>query len=63
MEMPYSGNKFHPTQKPVEALAPLIRSFSLADELVLDPFAGSRSSCAAALFTGRKYIGLKMDDA
>jgi DNA modification methylase len=29
MEMPYSGNKLHPTQKPVAVLAPLIRSFTL----------------------------------
>ena len=48
MDMPYSGNKLHPTQKPVEALAPLVRSFTLQGELVLDPFAGSGSSCAAA---------------
>jgi DNA modification methylase len=41
MEMPYSGNKLHPTQKPLTALAPLIRSFSLPDEAVLDPFVGS----------------------
>jgi site-specific DNA-methyltransferase (adenine-specific) len=57
MDMPYSGNKLHPTQKPVEALAPLIRSFSLADELVLDSFAGSGSTCAAALLSGRRYVG------
>ncbi|MGD0732980.1 MAG: DNA methyltransferase [Terracidiphilus sp.] len=48
MDMPYSGNELHPTQKPVEALAPLVRSFTLQGELVLDPFAGSGSSCAAA---------------
>jgi site-specific DNA-methyltransferase (adenine-specific) len=63
MDMPYSGNKLHPTQKPVAALAPLVRSFTLPDELVLDPFAGSASSCAAALLTGRRYIGIEMDDA
>jgi site-specific DNA-methyltransferase (adenine-specific) len=62
MEMPYSGNKLHPTQKPVSALAQLIRSFSLPGECVLDPFAGSGSTCAAALLTGRKYIGMEMDD-
>jgi site-specific DNA-methyltransferase (adenine-specific) len=61
MDMPYSGNKLHPTQKPVAALAPLIRSFSLPGELVLDPFAGSGSSCAAALLTGRKYSGIELD--
>ena len=63
MDMPYSGNKLHPTQKPVEALAPLVRSFTLQGELVLDPFAGSGSSCAAALLTGRKYIGVELDSA
>jgi site-specific DNA-methyltransferase (adenine-specific) len=41
----------------------LIGSFSLPGELVLDPFAGSGSSCAAALLTGRRYIGIEMDDA
>jgi DNA modification methylase len=61
IEMPYSGNKLHPTQKPVAALAPLVRSFSLPGELVFDPFAGSGSSCAAALLTGRKYLGIEMD--
>ncbi len=61
MDMPYSGNKLHPTQKPVVALAPLIRSFTLPGELVLDPFAGSGSSCAAALLTGRRYIGMELD--
>ena len=61
MDMPYSGNKLHPTQKPVVALAPLIRSFTLQGELVLDPFAGSGSSCAAALLTGRRYMGIELD--
>jgi site-specific DNA-methyltransferase (adenine-specific) len=61
MDMPYSGNGLHPTQKPVPALAQLIRSFTLPGELVLDPFAGSGSTCAAALLTGRKYIGVELD--
>lgn len=61
VEMPYSGNGLHPTQKPVSALVPLIRSFSLPGELVFDPFAGSASSCAAALLAGRKYLGIEID--
>lgn len=61
IEMPYSGNKLHPTQKPVAALVPLIRGFSLPGEVILDPFAGSGSSCAAALLTGRKYIGIELN--
>jgi site-specific DNA-methyltransferase (adenine-specific) len=62
MDMPYSGNKLHPTQKPVPVLASLIRSFSLPGETVLDAFAGSGSTCAAAALTGRKYIGIELSD-
>jgi site-specific DNA-methyltransferase (adenine-specific) len=61
MDMPYSGNKLHPTQKPVATLARLIRSFSLPGETVVDGFCGSGSTCAAAFLTGRKYIGIEMD--
>jgi site-specific DNA-methyltransferase (adenine-specific) len=60
--MPYSGNKLHPTQKPVTALFPLIRTFTLPGELVLDPFAGSGSTCAAALLANRRFIGIELDD-
>jgi DNA modification methylase len=63
IEMPYSGNKLHPTQKPVTMLAQLIRSFSLPGEIILDAFAGSGSTCAAAALTGRRYIGIELDDA
>ncbi|MGA7155304.1 MAG: DNA methyltransferase [Acidobacteriaceae bacterium] len=63
MEMPYSGNKLHPTQKPVATLASLIRCFSLPGEIVLDAFAGSGSTCAAAALTGRRYIGMELDEA
>ena len=62
LDMPYSGNALHPTQKPVVALAQVIRSLTSPGELVLDPFAGSGSSCAAAMLTGRRYIGVEMDD-
>jgi DNA modification methylase len=62
IDMPYSGNKLHPTQKPAAALARLIRSFTLPGELVLDPFAGSGSTCAAAILTGRRYLGIELDD-
>ena len=62
LDVDYSGNKLHPTQKPISALVPLIRSFSIAGELILDPFAGSGSTCAAALLTDRKFIGIELDN-
>jgi site-specific DNA-methyltransferase (adenine-specific) len=62
IDVEYTGNKLHPTQKPVSALAPLVRSFTLPGELVLDPFTGSAGTCATALLTGRKYIGIELDE-
>lgn len=61
IDMPYSGNKLHPTQKPVTALTPLIHSFTLAGETILDPFAGSGSTCAAAILTGRRFVGVELN--
>jgi DNA modification methylase len=63
IDMPYSGNKLHPTQKSVRALAPLVRSFTLPGELILDPFAGSGSTCATAALCGRQYLGIELDAA
>jgi DNA modification methylase len=62
IDVDYSGNKLHPTQKPLSALVPLIRSFSLPGDVLLDPFAGSGSSCAAAALTHRRYIGIELDE-
>lgn len=57
----YSGNKYHPTQKSVHILKPLIECFTKPGDIVLDPFAGSGSTCVAAQRTGRAYIGIDLD--
>jgi site-specific DNA-methyltransferase (adenine-specific) len=57
----YTGNKLHPTQKPLAALMPLIETFSAPGDTVLDPFAGSGSSLLAARMLGRRYIGVELD--
>lgn len=61
MDWVYSGNKRHPTEKAVEILTPLIRSFSKPGELVCDPFSGSGSTSVAAALTGRDYLGIDID--
>lgn len=61
IEMPYSGNGLHPTQKPVAALLPLIESFSREGGLVLDPFCGSGSTLVAAHQLNRRYLGIELD--
>jgi site-specific DNA-methyltransferase (adenine-specific) len=44
IDMSYSGNKLHPTQKPVAALKTLVEAFTQKEDLVLDPFCGSGST-------------------
>lgn len=61
IDMPYSGNMLHPTQKPVEALLPLIDAFSRAGSVVLDPFCGSGSTLLAARRLNRRYLGIELD--
>ena len=56
----YSGNRHHPTEKPVGSLQPLIESFTRPGDIVLDPFAGSGSTCVAAARCGRRYIGIEL---
>jgi len=61
MPWAYSGNKAHPTEKAVEVLTPLIRSFSNPGDLVLDPFAGSGSTAVAAALNGRDYLAIELE--
>jgi site-specific DNA-methyltransferase (adenine-specific) len=58
----YTGNPFHPNQKPVCAIRPLIEAFSQAGEIVLDPFAGSGTTGAAARQCGRRYIMVEKEE-
>ncbi|VXC84219.1 DNA methyltransferase [Sphingomonas sp. 8AM] len=61
IDFPYSGNRLHPTQKPVEALTPLVEAFTRRGDLVLDPFSGSGSTLAAARALGRDWVGVELD--
>lgn len=59
----YTGNKHHPTEKPLAVLAPLVAAFSTFGSLVLDPFCGSGSSLIAARALGRHSVGIEIDPA
>jgi DNA modification methylase len=61
LEWEYSGNKLHPTQKPLCVLTPLIQCFSQPGDFVLDPFCGSGSTLLAAKLQGRRFIGIELD--
>jgi site-specific DNA-methyltransferase (adenine-specific) len=57
----YTGNRLHPTEKPVSVLMPLIETYSNEQGTVLDPFAGSGSTLLAAKMLNRKWLGVELD--
>jgi DNA modification methylase len=63
LDFPYSGNRLHPTQKPVEPLKTLIGAFTDPGAVVLDAFCGSGSTLVAARQMGRRFIGIDLDPA
>lgn len=53
--------RLHPTQKPVELLEYLIKTYTNEGEIVLDNCMGSGSTCVACVNTNRHYIGFELD--
>jgi site-specific DNA-methyltransferase (adenine-specific) len=61
IEFGLDQNVVHPTQKPVELMKYLIRTYSNPGEVVLDNCMGSGTTGVAAVQTGRSFIGIEMD--
>jgi DNA modification methylase len=49
----------HPTQKPIELLKWLVRTYTRPGDLVCDPFLGSGTTAEACLLEGRRFIGFE----
>ena len=56
------GKVYHSTQKPVELLEYLIKTYTIEGELVLDNCMGSGSTGVACLNTNRNFIGMELDE-
>ena len=54
-------NSLHPTQKPDELFEYLINTFSNEGDLVLDNCMGSGTTAVACKKTGRKFIGIELE--
>jgi site-specific DNA-methyltransferase (adenine-specific) len=54
-------DKRHPTQKPVDLMAWLIRSYTKRGEIVLDIAAGSGTTAVAALREGRRFVCIEQE--
>lgn len=53
--------RFHPTQKPLPVMYEIIRDYTNASDLVVDPFMGSGTTLVAAKQLGRKAIGIEKE--
>jgi adenine-specific DNA-methyltransferase len=59
---PYTGNRLHPTQKPVAAMAAIIKAYSQPGDLILDPFCGSGTTLVAAQALRRRVVGIELNE-
>lgn len=56
-----TAKRLHPTQKPVELLEYLIKTYTNESDTVLDNCMGSGSTGVACVNTNRKFIGIELD--
>ena len=59
---PASSKMLHPTEKPVELLEYLIKTYSNENDVILDNCMGSGSTGVATLNTNRRFIGIELDE-
>ena len=52
----------HPTQKPVDLLEYLIKTYTNENDLVLDFTMGSGSTGVACMNTNRRFVGIELDE-
>jgi modification methylase len=60
-DVPGASTRIHPAPFPAEIAYRLIRMFSFAGDVVLDPFLGSGTTAMAAIRTGRSCIGVEAE--
>ena len=54
--------RLHPTQKPIDLLEYLIKTYTNENEIVLDFTMGSGSTGVACMNINRKFIGIELDE-
>jgi len=54
------GERYHPTQKPLELIKILINNYSKEGDTVLDPFMGSGTTAVACKQLRRNFIGFEL---
>ncbi len=59
---PVSKRNTHPTSKPISLFAYLISLYSSENDIILDPFCGSGTTCIASILTNRKFVGIDVTE-
>lgn len=62
LEFDKEGKSYHPTQKPVDLLRYLIRTYTDEGDMVVDNTMGSGSTGVAAVLEKREFIGIEKDE-
>ena len=55
------AKRLHPTQKPVDLLEYLVKTYTNPGETVLDNCMGAGSTGIACMNTGREFVGIELD--
>lgn len=61
LKIDYDSEKFHPTQKPVELMEYMIKTYTNENDLVLDNCMGSGTTGVACKRTNRSFIGIEKE--
>jgi site-specific DNA-methyltransferase (adenine-specific) len=64
LSVPYDKNDrgLHETQKPLKLMECLVALVTREDAIVIDPFAGSGTTCLAAKNLNRHYVGVEINE-
>ncbi|EGT5564419.1 TPA: site-specific DNA-methyltransferase [Clostridioides difficile] len=58
----FTKQQLHPTQKPIDLLEYLIKTYTNEGDLVLDFTMGSGSTGVACINTNRRFVGIELDE-
>ena len=62
-DMSNKEQRYHRNQKPVALMKWIIERYTKPNDLILDTFVGSGTTCIAAELMGRRYIGIDLSGA
>ena len=62
VRFPHEAKPVHPTQKPVELMEYMIRTYTNDGDVVMDNTMGSGTTGVACMNTGRRFIGIERDE-